>query len=94
VIALTATLIERGSIRYSPAGVPVLECRLAHQSVQSEAGADRQVAFEIGAVALGDLAAALDVIRPGADIAVAGFLAPSRKAARTLLLHITRIDRR
>ncbi|MGE0802992.1 MAG: primosomal replication protein N [Lautropia sp.] len=92
MVTLTALLTERAMIRYSPAGVPVLECRLMHRSLQQEAGLDRQVEFEIGAVALGELTATLDTIDPGTALAVEGFLAPSRKGARQLLLHLTRIE--
>lgn len=80
-------------IRYSPAGVPVLECRLAHRSIRLEAGVERSVEFEIGALALGETVAKLDAIDPGVEVSVDGFLAPSRKGSKTLLLHITRIDR-
>ena len=68
----------------------MLECRLAHRSTQREAGIDRVVEFEIGALALGDQAGLLEKTGPGDEIAVEGFLAPARKASRTLLLHITR----
>jgi primosomal replication protein N len=91
MVSLTAMLTERAMVRYSPTGVPVLECRLSHRSMQQEAGLDRQVEFEIGAVALGELSARLDAIDPGTALAVEGFLAPVRKGAKQLLL-LTRID--
>jgi primosomal replication protein N len=90
---LTATLIERSIIRYSPAGVPVLECRLEHKSTQLEAEAPRQVEFEIKALALGRIVEELESIAPGTELAVQGFLAPSRQGSRTLLLHITALQR-
>ena len=90
---MTATLIERSIIRYSPAGVPVLECRLEHRSTQLEAEAPRQVEFEIKALALGRIVEELESIAPGTELAVQGFLAPSRQGSRTLLLHITALQR-
>ena len=90
---MTAILIERSIIRYSPAGVPVLECKLEHKSMQLEAEAPRQVEFEIKALALGRIVEELESIAPGTELAVQGFLAPSRQGSRTLLLHITGLQR-
>jgi len=86
-------LVERSITRYSPAGVPVLECRLDHRSTQWEAEAPREVEFEMRALALGGIVAELEALEPGTEVAVRGFLAPTRKGARTLLLHITGIER-
>jgi len=93
VIALTAILAERSVIRYSPAGVPVLECLLEHRSTQLEAQVAREVEFEIRALALGSIVKELARVNPGTALAVEGFLAPSRKGSKTLLLHITGFDR-
>jgi len=73
--------------------VPVLECRLDHRSRQLEADTLRDVEFEIKALALGGIVAELERVRPGAELAVQGFLAPSRKGSQTLLLHITAFSR-
>jgi primosomal replication protein N len=90
---LTATLIERSIVRYSPAGVPVLECLLDHRSTQLEAEMSREVAFEIKALALGSIVTDLERVAFGTELAVHGFLAPARKGSRTLLLHITGFER-
>lgn len=71
----------------------VLECRLDHRSTQLEAEVLREVEFEIKALALGKIVTELGRIDPGTELAVQGFLAPSRKGSKTLLLHITRFDR-
>lgn len=91
-VVLSACLSERSVTRYTPAGVPVVECRLAHRSIQQEAGLGRQVGFEIGAVGMGEMAHQLESLAPGSLLTVSGFLAPLRKSSRTLLLHLTRID--
>ena len=93
MIELTATLVERSITRYSPAGVPVLECRLDHRSTQLEAEVPREVEFEIKALALGEIVTELERVEPGAELEFRGFLAPARKGSRTLLLHITGFDR-
>jgi primosomal replication protein N len=90
---LTARLVERSIVRYSPAGVPVVECRLDHRSTQMEAEVPREVTFEIKALALGKIVTEVEQVEPGEEVAVSGFLAPTRKGSRTLLLHITALDR-
>jgi primosomal replication protein N len=71
----------------------VLECTLDHRSTQMEAEVPREVEFEIRALALGGMVAELERVEPGAELAVRGFLAPTRKGSRTLLLHITGLER-
>ena len=79
-------------VRYSPAGLPVLQCLLDHRSTQVEAEVERAVAFEIKALALGAVGTELERVAPGTELAVHGFLAPARKGSKTLLLHITRFE--
>jgi primosomal replication protein N len=67
----------------------VLECLLDHRSTQQEAKLPRLVEFEIRALALGDIVTELARVAPGTELAVEGFLAPSRKGSKTLMLHIT-----
>ena len=76
-------------MRYSPAGIAVLECLLEHRSTQIEADVERAVEFEIKALALGAAVGDLEKVALGTELAVKGFLAPSRQGSRTLLLHIT-----
>jgi primosomal replication protein N len=55
-VELTGVLIERKALRFTPAGVPVVECLIGHQSEQLEAGSPRRVECEIQAIALGSTA--------------------------------------
>lgn len=91
LLTLSAELIERGALRYTPAAVPVVECQLMHSSLQTEGSIERQVHLEIPAVALADMAAQLQQIVPGTRLEATGFLAPLRRGSRTLRLHLTRI---
>lgn len=70
----------------------MLECRLDHRSTQLEAEVPREVEFEIKALALGSIVEQLESVAPGTELAVRGFLAPSRKGSHTLLLHITALQ--
>ena len=53
-LTLDATLAERGDLRYTPAGIPALDCMLQHESMQAEAGGERKVDCELAAVAFGE----------------------------------------
>ena len=59
--------MERGILRYTPAGVPVIEFRVVHASEQSEAGTSRNVECELACVALGPTALLLKEASPGTE---------------------------
>lgn len=89
---LSGTLLERGNLRYTPAGIPVIEFRIAHQSEQIEAAASRRVECEIACVALGTTALLLKEASPGSAVAVSGFLASRSLKLKTPVLHVTAIE--
>jgi primosomal replication protein N len=91
-LVITGTLIELKPLRYTPAGVPVSEMRLAHRSRQTEAQAVRDVECELAAVAIGELARLIQGARLGDALRAAGFVANRGKSARQLVLHITDIE--
>lgn len=79
-------------MRHTPAGVPVATCLLAHQSQQEEAGQMREVAVEIKAVALGELAQVLAAVQPETRVQVRGFLAAKSLRSRSPVLHLHTIQ--
>lgn len=79
-------------MRYTPAGVPVVECLIAHRSQQTEAGSPRQVECDIQALAVGQTAQWLQAARPGATLRIGGFLAARSRNSRQPRLHITTIE--
>ncbi|WP_281349745.1 primosomal replication protein N [Propionivibrio limicola] len=89
---LSGTLIERKALRFTPAGVPVTECVLEHQSEQVEAGSPRRVACHVQAIALGDAANWLQGAAPGVVLNVTGFLASRSQNSKQLRVHITTIE--
>jgi len=92
-LALTATALELKPLRYTPAGIPVLEMQLGHESDVLEAGMARRVNLEVAAVALGDVALLLADTPLGATLEIRGFLAPSRKGATRLVVHVQQASR-
>jgi len=90
---LTATAQEVKALRYTPAGLPVVEILLDHASEVLEAGQPRRVAFQFPAVALGDVALLLADTPLGASLHVQGFLAPVRKGSGKMVLHVQQAQR-
>lgn len=92
-VRLDANVIASGPLRYSPAGLPILDMTLAHQSEQMEAGRMRRVELEIAAVAMGDLASVIADTPLGCAVRVEGFLLPARKGSPRIVLHLQRVQR-
>ncbi|QDQ25692.1 primosomal replication protein N [Chitinimonas arctica] len=83
-------VLQTEVLRYTPAGIPVIEFRLRHESNQTEAGIERQVQCEMPCVCLGDKAKGLAALADGTEITVKGFLAGrSQRYKHSLVLHIT-----
>ena len=56
---LHASLEELNALRYNPAGLPILDLWLVHESKAQEAGSDRVVQLRMKAVAFGAIAQTL-----------------------------------
>jgi len=91
-LTLTATLVERQALRYTPAGVPVLGFTLAYAGEVMEAGAARQLGFELPALAIGDIALSAERIAIGQNIVWTGFLAPKKQGAKQIDFHVTAFE--
>ncbi len=91
-LALDVTLAQRGDLRYTPAGIPAIDCTLHHVSVQAEAGGERRVDCDVFAVAFADVARRLADVPIGGELRCEGFLARRYRAGVTVALHITHIE--
>lgn len=90
-LVLEATLVERGAVRYTPAGLPALDLMFRHESEVSEDGLPRKVSLEIKAVAIGAITRRVGAMALGSLATFAGFLSAARNG-RGLVLHITEFD--
>jgi primosomal replication protein N len=90
-LVLVASLVERGAVRYTPAGLPALDMLLKHESEVSEDGQPRKVSLEIKAVAIGAITRSVAALALGSSAGFAGFLSAARNG-RGLVLHVTAID--
>lgn len=85
-------MVERGLIRYTPAGLPALNFSLVYRGDLSEAGQVRQLELELPAVALGDIALTVDRIELGKIIVWEGFLAHKNRRSKQIEFHIVRFE--
>ena len=91
-LQLTASVVEREAVRYTPAGVPIASCTLHHRTEVVEAGIARVVELTMDAVAAGEACGKLEGCEMGVETLFTGFLAKKHRNARTLVFHITEIQ--
>lgn len=89
-VALSGELVAIEPLRHTPAGIPLLNFKIAHKSQQIEAGYKRQVECEMNAVAIGDTAAEISKLQAGRGISVSGFLNRKNRMSAQLILHVTK----
>jgi primosomal replication protein N len=90
-LVLSATLVQRSALRFTPAGLPALDLGLEHESTVSEDGQPRKVSIEMRAVAIGAITQPLAALALGAQGLFGGFIASARNG-RGLVLHVTSVE--
>ena len=75
-------------MRYSPAGIPILDFRLAHASTQLEAGEYRLIEIELRCLAIGEIASRLNQARLD-RYRFSGFLARRTRNSKSTVFHVT-----
>lgn len=89
---LSAILHKVDAVRYTPAGIAVLDVVLQHISTQQENGLKRQIHFELPAKILGENALVWQH-QQGQQVLVSGFLAQRSMKTIRPLLHIQTIQK-
>jgi primosomal replication protein N len=88
-LMLSGELTAVEPLRYTPAGIPLLNFRMLHRSQQVEAGLKRQVECEVSGVAMAEVAVALSHLKPGQAARVKGFLNRKNRMSAQLVFHAT-----
>jgi primosomal replication protein N len=88
---LAASLVERATLRYTPAGLPALDLSLKHESEVTEDGQPRKVSMEMRAVVIGAVTQVLMSLALGSSALYGGFITSTRNG-RGLLFHITSVE--
>ena len=91
-LEISGVLTELKALRHTPAGVPVVEFRLRHESERAEAGARRKVNAEIDAVAFEAQARLLAGGALGRRLKAEGFLCAKSRQSKKPVLHVTNIE--
>jgi len=84
-------IIWLGVLRYTPAGMPVIDFVVKHQSRVMEANTARQVNCEIPTVAMGEAAKTISEMQIGCGIKIIGFLSRKGHKSQQLVLHVESI---
>ena len=90
-LVLNAQLVQRGVLRYTPAGLPAIDMSLKHASQVIQDGQPRQVSVEIKARAIGEITLRLERLELGSEHGFAGFLG-SQRNGRGVVFHVTELD--
>ena len=90
-VDLTASIVEAGPLRYTPAGLPAVNFVLEHESEVTEAGTTRQVKLSIKAVAFGVLAEKAGRLSMGQSFRFSGFLISAR-TNKSIVFHIQELN--
>jgi primosomal replication protein N len=91
-LEISGMVSELKPLRYTPAGVPVVEFRLRHESERSEAGARRKVNAEVEALAFEAQARLLAASPAGRLLKAEGFLCAKSRHSKKPVLHVTNIE--
>lgn len=91
-LTLAGRITERDALRHTPAGIALVNFRIAHVSTQAEAGAARQVNAELNCLAVEEQARLVVAAPLGSAIKVSGFLAAKGRSGKQLVLHVRRIE--
>ncbi len=90
-MALTASIVERGALRFTPAGLPALDLSLKHESEVAQLGTPRRISVEIRARGVGPVTAPLLAAELGVEHAFEGFIGAQRNG-RGVVFHIQSIE--
>ena len=86
---VVANITEKSVLRYTPAGIPIATGILMHNSQQVQAGSQRQVEFEISAIAAGDISKRFLDVELGTSLLLTGFIARKNRNSKSLVFHVT-----
>jgi primosomal replication protein N len=91
-VSLSGRLLELRALRHTPAGVPVIEFRIGHESERPEAGGSRTVQLEIDAIAFEADARLIGAAAAGRSVRTEGFLCAKSRRSKKPVLHVTDIE--
>jgi primosomal replication protein N len=91
-VVIDGRVLKRKALRYTPAGIPVIELRVGHSSMQSEAGGRREARCEIDAIAIGEMAVEVAALKLDRPLRFGGFLAQRSVKDNRPVLHLQSVQ--
>lgn len=91
-LVIEGEAVEIETLRFTPAGIPLLRFTLRHLSEQIEAGTKRKVGCDVHVVALGKIATQAQHLTNGTQVKVLGFLNKLSAKSTQLVLHINELE--
>ena len=91
-VELCGKIVEITPLRYTPAGIAVLNFQLTHSSWQIQGGRKRNVECEIQVLALDEVAKTAANLEVGTPVRLSGFLALKSKNNVQLVLHVNKVE--
>jgi len=88
-LKLVARILERDVLRFTPAGIPLVEAKLLHSSEQMQAGMPRLIEFEVAAIAAGEISGKFNQAELGGLFEFTGFLARKSRNSKSFVFHVT-----
>ncbi len=91
-VELSGRIAGLGALRYTPAGMPVAEFCILHESEIVEAGVERKVNAEVDAIAFNIEARQIAGAALDSALKVEGFLCAKSRRSRKLVLHVSKLE--
>lgn len=91
-LVVTGEVVQLDTLRYTPAGLPLLSFVVRHASEQSEADMKRKVECEVPVIAIGQIAEQARAIQMASQVKLAGFLAKRSLKSSQLVLHLNAFE--
>jgi len=91
-VELSGRIAELGALRFTPAGLPVAEFRILHESESIEAGVERKVNAEVDAIAFNIQARQIAAAALDSALKVEGFLCARSRRSKKLVLHVSKLE--
>lgn len=84
-------IIKLAELRYTPAGVAIVEFNIRHQSNQLNVGISRQVTCDISAIAFDQIAMMIIKLEIGHKVKLTGFLTKKSQMSQQLILQVNNV---
>ena len=84
-------IIKLAELRYTPAGVAIVEFNIRHQSNQLNVGISRRITCDISAIAFDQMAMTIIKFKIGHQVKLTGFLTRKSRMSQQLILHVNKV---